>query len=208
MSRTPARKPTKAPFGAFESTYLDAEFRKYDEHELRMTNMNYKGYIGQFKVDTETGLIRGMVINTRDVITFHGKTVEEAQKAFCDSIDDYLEFCRSLGQAPEKPYSGKVLIRMNPQLQQKLHVLASSQGLSVNKFITRRLAAVARKAYSSARSPVQPAGRMSTPVAAVARPGRTHTKSSAPPRSAAPRPAGKPVAGARPVKRRKTKVQS
>ena len=42
--------------------------------------MNYKGYVGQFNVDIDTGLIRGMVINTRDVITFHGKTVEEASR--------------------------------------------------------------------------------------------------------------------------------
>ena len=60
--------------------------------------MNYNGYVGQFNVDIETGLIRGMVINTRDVITFHGKTVEEAQQAFRDSVDDYLEFCASLGE--------------------------------------------------------------------------------------------------------------
>ena len=60
--------------------------------------MNYKGYVGQFNVDTETGLIRGMVINTRDVITFHGKTVEEAQQAFRDSVDDYLEFWRRWGR--------------------------------------------------------------------------------------------------------------
>ena len=64
-----------------------------------LSSMNYKRYVGQFNVDIETGLIRGMVINTRDVITFHGKTVEEAQQAFRDSVDDYLEFCASLGEA-------------------------------------------------------------------------------------------------------------
>src|SRR5208337_4150216 len=63
---------------------------------------NYKGYVGKVNVNTETGLIRGKVINTRDVITFHGSTVEEAKQAFRDSVDEYLAFCESLGEAPEK----------------------------------------------------------------------------------------------------------
>ena len=60
--------------------------------------MNYKGYVGQFNVDIETGLIRGMVINTRDVITFPQKAVEEAQQAFRDSVDDYLKISRRWGR--------------------------------------------------------------------------------------------------------------
>src|SRR3954453_4223473 len=95
------------------------------------TMTNYKGYLGQFEVDTETSLIRGKVMNTRDLITFHGKTVEEAQQAFRDSVDDYLEFCASLGEAPEKPYSGKILIRLSPKVHQELEILAKVQGKSV-----------------------------------------------------------------------------
>ncbi len=68
--------------------------------------MNYKDYVAQFEVDVETSLIRGNVINTCDLITFHGKTVEEAIQSFRDSVDDYLAFCTSLGRGPEKPAMG------------------------------------------------------------------------------------------------------
>jgi predicted HicB family RNase H-like nuclease len=105
----------------------------------------YKGYIGQFFVDVDTGLIRGTVVNTRDVITFHGSTVQEAQQAFRDSVDEYLAFCEELGRTPEKPYSGKLLVRIRPSLHRELEVLAKSRGKSVNAIISGCLARMARK---------------------------------------------------------------
>ena len=107
--------------------------------------INYKGYIGQFSVDIETGLIRGTVINTRDVITFHGATVPEAEQAFRDSVDDYLAFCEELGESPEKPYSGKLLVRVTPKLHQELDLLAKSKGKSVNTLVAGCLARMARR---------------------------------------------------------------
>ena len=41
--------------------------------------MEYKGYIGKVEFDDEVGLFHGEVINLRDVITFAGETVQEAQ---------------------------------------------------------------------------------------------------------------------------------
>ena len=106
---------------------------------------NYKGYVGKFDVDIETGLVRGKVINTRDVITFHGATVREAEQAFRESVDDYLAFCEDLGETPEKPYSGKLMLRVPPKLHQELDVLAKSKGKSVNTLISECLARMTRK---------------------------------------------------------------
>ena len=106
---------------------------------------NYKGYVGKFDVDIETGLVRGKVINTRDVITFHGATVREAEQAFRESVDDYLAFCEDLGETPEKPYSGKLMLRVPPKLHQELDVLAKSKGKSVNTLISEYLARMTRK---------------------------------------------------------------
>ena len=64
--------------------------------------MNYKGYEARVELDDEAGVFHGEVINTRDVITFQGSSVEELKQAFEDSVDDYLEFCASRGEDPEK----------------------------------------------------------------------------------------------------------
>ena len=55
--------------------------------------MEYKGYIGHVEFDDEADIFHGEEINTRDVITFQGKTVGEIKQAFRDSVADYLEYC-------------------------------------------------------------------------------------------------------------------
>jgi predicted HicB family RNase H-like nuclease len=107
--------------------------------------MRYKGYIGIAHVDMEAGVIRGKVVNVRDTITFQGETVAQASKAFEESVDDYLEFCASLGEKPEKPYSGKFLVRIAPEVHRDLTAAAQAQGISVNRLVARALNRVARK---------------------------------------------------------------
>ena len=55
--------------------------------------MKYKGYSGHVEFDSDAGIFHGEVVDTRDVITFQGKSVDELETAFKDSIEDYLEFC-------------------------------------------------------------------------------------------------------------------
>jgi predicted HicB family RNase H-like nuclease len=67
--------------------------------------MKYKSYEGIVRFDEDVGKFCGEVINTRDVITFHGTSVKELQQAFRDSVDDYLEFCRERSEDPDQPFS-------------------------------------------------------------------------------------------------------
>ena len=67
--------------------------------------MTYKGYTGVAEIDAEAGVIHGRVVGLRDVITFEGMTPAEVIRAFRESVDDHLDFCAELGQAPEKPLS-------------------------------------------------------------------------------------------------------
>ena len=78
--------------------------------------MTYKGYEAVVKFDEEAGTFTGEVVNTRDVITFQGTSVGELKQAFEDSVEDYLEFCASRNEQPEKPFSGNFVVRMPPAL--------------------------------------------------------------------------------------------
>lgn len=103
--------------------------------------MLYKGYAGTFEVDHEAGIIFGRVTGLRDVITFQGETVAEAIQAFRDSVDDYLEFCESRGESPEKPYSGRFLLRMEPSFHRYLSYLAENRRESINTLVEHALKA-------------------------------------------------------------------
>jgi predicted HicB family RNase H-like nuclease len=82
--------------------------------------MTYKGYQATVDLDEEAGVFQGEVINTRDVITFQGSSFKKLKRAFEDSADDYLDFCASRREDPEKPFSGKSLVRVPPEVHREI----------------------------------------------------------------------------------------
>lgn len=104
-----------------------------------MTTMSYKGYEAIVEYDPEAEIFHGEVANLRDVITFQGKSVNELKKAFAESIEDYLEFCKERGEEPEKPFSGQFVVRTDPELHKDVSLAARREGLSLNKWITKTL---------------------------------------------------------------------
>jgi predicted HicB family RNase H-like nuclease len=101
--------------------------------------MEYKGYFARVEFDDEANIFHGEVINLRDLITFEGESVDELRKAFTDSVEDYLEFCNERGEDPEKPYSGKFLVRVGPELHKTLVIQARKNGKSLNTWVNEAL---------------------------------------------------------------------
>jgi predicted HicB family RNase H-like nuclease len=106
--------------------------------------LEYKGYIGVVEYDDEAGIFHGEVINLRDVITFQGTCVDELREAFKESVEDYLAFCAERGEAPEKPFSGNLPLRIDPELHRKIYVKARQEGKSLNRWISEALERVLR----------------------------------------------------------------
>lgn len=101
--------------------------------------LEYKGYVGI--VDADDGAFIGRVTGLRDVVTFEGGDFAEVEQAFRDSVDDYLAFCAERGETPDRPYSGKVPLRLGSELHRKAATRAQAEGLSVNAWIARRIEA-------------------------------------------------------------------
>jgi len=106
--------------------------------------ISYKGYSGTVRFDDEAEIFHGEVLGLRDVVTFQGTTVEELKRAFEDSVEDYLEFCEERGEAPERPFSGRFLVRIDPRLHRRLYELSADEGESLNSWIASRLEHLAR----------------------------------------------------------------
>jgi predicted HicB family RNase H-like nuclease len=90
--------------------------------------MQYKGYIASIEYDDKAEIFHGEVLNVRDVITFHGRTVSELKKALKGSVEDYLEFCKSRGESPEEPYPGRFAVRLDPSLHRRLNAKGQCDG--------------------------------------------------------------------------------
>lgn len=101
--------------------------------------MKYKGYIAHVTFDEDANILHGEVIGLKDVITFQGENIKELKKAFHESVDDYLTWCKERGEKPEKAFSGKLNLRMTPDLHAFLALEAEKRGLSLNEYINQKL---------------------------------------------------------------------
>ena len=104
-----------------------------------MTTMHHEGYVATIELDEDAGLFHGEVVNTRDVLTFQGRTLKELKRAFADTIADYIAWCRERGKEPERPYSGHFSLRVSPELHRRVAVAAARAGKSVNGFVAETL---------------------------------------------------------------------
>ncbi|ASL26971.1 type II toxin-antitoxin system HicB family antitoxin [Azotobacter chroococcum] len=100
-----------------------------------MNVMNYKGYSARIEYSDEDKLLVGHIVGINDVVGFHGESVPELRGAFEEAVDDYLETCAKLGRAPQKPYSGKLSLRMAPELHASISAKAMLSNKSINQWV-------------------------------------------------------------------------
>ena len=119
----------------------------------------YKGYEAEVEFDADARVISGRVLNLRDIIYFEGESVDEVETAFKESVDDYLAWCAEQGEEPDKPYSGKILVRMEPNLHRAVALQADREGSSVNAFIVKALERATKTPRRVERRSASSAGR-------------------------------------------------
>jgi predicted HicB family RNase H-like nuclease len=104
--------------------------------------LHYKGYTGSVEYDEEENYFFGHVLGlNRDGISYEGNSADSLKKDFEEGVDDYLLHCEQNGKQPEKPYSGKTVIRIGSQLHEKAALKARELGISLNEFINRAISA-------------------------------------------------------------------
>ena len=104
-----------------------------------MKPMLYKGYSARIEYSDEDECFVGRVAGIRDILTFHGESVAEVRQAFEEALDFYLETCAKRGETPNKPYSGKLLLRVAPEVHAAVATAAKVNGQSINQWAAERL---------------------------------------------------------------------
>ncbi len=104
-----------------------------------MNMMTYQGYAARIDYSEEDGCFVGHIAGIRDIVGFHGESVDELRNAFAETVDDYLESCERLGRKPQKPYSGKVMLRIDPALHARAAAVAEAQGKSLNAWTQEQI---------------------------------------------------------------------
>jgi predicted HicB family RNase H-like nuclease len=122
--------------------------------------MEYKGYMGKVEYDADSNTFHGEVVGTRDVITFEGRSVEELYQALKDSVDVYLEVCKEARKSPDRPFSGKFIARIDPDLHRAIATRAALSGMSLNAWV----AAVFSEVVGQSHKAEKPKSGRATPA--------------------------------------------
>ena len=109
-----------------------------------MKTMTYQGYAARIEYSDEDQCLIGHIAGVNDIVGFHGETVAELRAAFEEAVDDYVETCEKLGRAPQKPYSGKLMLRVPPEVHAAVAVAAEVSGKSINQWATETLTEAVR----------------------------------------------------------------
>lgn len=101
--------------------------------------MTYKGYVAKIEFDERDNIFIGRILGIRAIISFHGETVQQLRSEFELAVDDYLADCQARDISPEKPASGKLLLRVPPEVHSKALVISQAAGKSLNQWATEVL---------------------------------------------------------------------
>ena len=107
--------------------------------------MKYKNYAARVEYDQEDRIFVGRVAGIQDIVSFHGKTVDELEQAFHESVDHYLEVSERTGRPAQKPYSGNLMLRIAPELHAAVATVAQLQGKSINQWASEILSKAATR---------------------------------------------------------------
>jgi predicted HicB family RNase H-like nuclease len=108
-----------------------------------MNTLLYKDYSARIEFDEEDRLFVGHLAGIRDIVGFHGSSVDELEAAFHEAVDDYLVHCAKLGLPANKPFSGRVLLRIPPEVHARASISAQVAGLSLNQWAVNVLQSAA-----------------------------------------------------------------
>jgi predicted HicB family RNase H-like nuclease len=122
--------------------------------------IEYRGFTGAIEFDPELRLFTGHVVDLRDEIYFEGDSVEALEGSMQRAVDHYLDVCRERGEDPERPFSGKLNVRLGSELHRAAVIAAAAEGESLNNWLVRVVETAARS-------------RVDSPAA-----GRSYTKST------------------------------
>jgi predicted HicB family RNase H-like nuclease len=96
--------------------------------------LTHKGYSARVEFDDDDGIFFGQVAGLRDGVGFHADSVAGLRAAFIEAVEDYLDTCARVGKDPNKPYSGQVMFRINPETHRRATMAAELAGKSLNQW--------------------------------------------------------------------------
>ena len=69
--------------------------------------LSYKDYNGTVEYSDDDKCLYGKVVGIKSLLSYEGVSVQELEKNFQSTIDEYLADCKERNVEPEQPYKGR-----------------------------------------------------------------------------------------------------
>ncbi len=97
--------------------------------------LSYKNYTGSVNYSSDDEIFYGKIEFITDTVLYEGRSVDELKENFHEAVEDYIDACEEMGKEPQKPFKGKILARIGPELHKKAAMIALQNRVSLNKFV-------------------------------------------------------------------------
>ena len=104
-----------------------------------MNIIEINGYRAVVQYDPDIDMFRGEFVGINGGADFYAKDIESLRREGEISLKVFLDMCREDGVAPRKEYSGKVSLRVSPQLHAEMATRAAAEGKSLNRWVMEML---------------------------------------------------------------------
>jgi len=108
--------------------------------------MTINGYQAVIVFDPEIGMFRGEFLGLNGGADFYASDVEGLHREGEISLRVFLDACERRGIEPRKHYSGKFVLRVDPETHEAAVIAAAAHGQSLNQWATEAIRQAARAA--------------------------------------------------------------
>ncbi|TRZ97771.1 MAG: type II toxin-antitoxin system HicB family antitoxin [Rhodocyclaceae bacterium] len=106
--------------------------------------MTIGGYQAVIAFDPEISMFRGEFLGLSGGADFYASDVEGLRREGEISLRVFLEACQRRGVDPRKHYSGKFVLRLDPEAHEAAVIAAAANGKSLNQWAVETLREAAR----------------------------------------------------------------
>ncbi|MBP3194666.1 MAG: type II toxin-antitoxin system HicB family antitoxin [Cardiobacteriaceae bacterium] len=104
-----------------------------------MNTLTYKGYTAKIEFDERDDIFVGRILGISDIVCFHADNVADMKAEFVLSVDEYIAACERAGKQAQEPVSGRVMLRITPELHRAAINKAQAAGKSLNQWVSETL---------------------------------------------------------------------
>lgn len=101
--------------------------------------MEFGDHSAVISYDPEIQMFRGEFVDLNGGADFYADNLNDLRKEGETSLRVFLEYAKEKGIAARKQPSGKLVLRLKPEVHRKYKVLASARNVSLNQLLNETL---------------------------------------------------------------------